>query len=376
VTHAEIETSLEPTMVSSTDGWSCRFEEAHDERWYPILDLFQDASIFQTIAFCRAKMPGVRLEQVVVRRGTDVAAAALVRVVAVPWLRASIAYVLWGPMFHRWQDVRDEPALTHALGAMRREYVVTRRGGLRIVPMLTDDDDAEGAAVFHAQGYRRVTPRVPKRTIVVPLDGPLGQVRKGFDQKWRNCLNSAERNGLSVRQGDDPALFEPFLEVYREMLSRKQLGEPGDIRSFMTAHAMLPDRHKLRIFVALEDGQPAAGVICSAMGHRGVYLFGATGSRGMKNKASYLLQWHAIQWLREQGCRVYDLHGTNAEANPGVYAFKRGLCGKTGREVAMLGSFEAWQGPRGRLLMDAAERLRDGYKRLTAMYRRYRGFRG
>jgi lipid II:glycine glycyltransferase (peptidoglycan interpeptide bridge formation enzyme) len=375
VTRVDIDTRPESTTLSSTDDLSCSIEEARDEHWYPIVDLFQDASIFQTIAFCRAKMRDVRLEQVVVRRGPEVVAAALVRVVAVPWLGTSIAYVLWGPMFHRWDDVRDEAALAHALGAIRREYVVRRRWGLRIVPMLTEDD-VEWSAPFHARGYRRVTPRVAKRTMVVPLDAPLDQLRKGFDQKWRNCLNSAERNGLTIRQGDDRPLFDLFLEVYREMLSRKQLGEPGDIRSFMAAHAMLPDRYKLRVFVALEDGQPAAGAICSAMGHRGVYLFGATGRRGMKNKASYLLQWQAIQWLRERGCRLYDLHGANAEANPGVYAFKRGLCGKNGREVAMLGYFEAWQGLRGRLLMDVAERANERFKWLKGIYGRYRGFRG
>jgi lipid II:glycine glycyltransferase (peptidoglycan interpeptide bridge formation enzyme) len=361
---------------SSSDGLSYVVEEAEDDSWYRVLDLFQDASVFQTIAFCRAKMTEARLEQLVLRRGPDVTASVLVRVVPIPLLGTSIAYVLWGPLFHRWSGTRDMSTLAHALKVLRDEYVVKRRMGLRIMPMLTRADGAEWSALFQEQGYRHVLSRVRKRTILIDLDRPLEQLRKGLDQKWRNCLNSAERNKLIVRQGDDGALFELFLEVYREMLARKDLGEPGDIRAFMKAQKNLPDRFKLMVFVALDEGKPAAGVICSAMGHRGVFVFGATGSSGMRNKASYLLQWRVVEWLRERQCRVYDLHGSNAETNPGVYAFKMGLCGKNGTEVEMLGHFDAGAGIRTRLLMRSADRGNDLYKRLKTIYGRYRGFQG
>jgi lipid II:glycine glycyltransferase (peptidoglycan interpeptide bridge formation enzyme) len=363
-------------LVRSSSDYSYALGEADEDGCHRILDLFQDANVFQTIAFCRAKMPGVRLEQFVLRQGSDIVASALVRVVPIPLLGTSIAYVLWGPLFHPWTGTRDRTALSHTLKALRDEYVVKRRLGLRIAPMPTGADGAEWSAMFREHGYRHVVPRVPKRTILVDLDRPLEQLRKGLDQKWRNCLNSAERKNLDVRHGDDGTLFELFLEVYREMLARKQLAEPGDIRSFMTAQAALPDRFKLRVFVALEDGKPSAGVICSALGRRGVFLFGATGGSGMKNKASYLLQWRAIEWLRKQQCSLYDLHGANAETNPGVYAFKMGLCGKNGSEVEMLGHFEACGSARTRVLMDVADLVNDSYKRLKAAYGRRRGFQG
>ena len=362
--------------MTTTDEFSHVIGAADDDGWYRVLDVFEDATIFQTIAFCRGTMPGARLERFVLRRGSDVAAAALVRVVRIPFLGTSIAYVLWGPMFHRGAGARDVPALAHALKALRHEYVVKRRFGLRVAPLLTRDDGVEWPALFREHGYRHVVPRIRKRTIVMSLDRPLEQLRKGLDQKWRNGLNRAERNNLVIRHGEDESLFDLFLEVYREMLARKRLAEPGDIRGFRSAQAALPDRFKLRIFVALEDGKPSAGVICSAIGRRGVFVFGATGGSGMKNQASYLLQWRVIEWLRERQCRLYDLHGANAEANPGVYAFKMGLCGKNGREVEMVGHFDACEGAGRRGLMAVAERANDWSKRLKAAYGRYRGFPG
>ena len=47
----------------------------------------------------------------------------------------------------------------------------------------------------------------------------------------------------------------------------------------------------------------------------------------MKAKGSYLLQWRMMQWLRERGCRWYDLGGVNPTRNPGVYHFKSGFGG-------------------------------------------------
>lgn len=362
--------------ASSAGEYSYLIGEASDDGWYPVLDLFQDASIFQTIAFCRAKMPGSRLEQLVLRQGSEVVAAVLVRIIPIPLLGTSIAYVLWGPMFHRRGAARDGATLVQALKALRYEYVAKRRLGLRVVPLLTREDGVEWPASFCEAGYRHVVPRLRKRTVVIPLDRPLEQLRKGLDQKWRNCLNSAERNNLAIQEGEDTRHFDLFLEVYREMLDRKRLGEPGDIRSFMAAQVALPDRFRLKVFVALEGGRPSAGVICSAIGGRGLFVFGATGSAGMKSKASYLLQWRMIEWLRERQCGIYDLHGVNAETNPGVYAFKMGLCGKNGSEVDMLGHFEAWDGIRMRALMGVAERANDSLKRLKGAYTRYRGFQG
>jgi lipid II:glycine glycyltransferase (peptidoglycan interpeptide bridge formation enzyme) len=276
-------------------------------------------------------------------------------------------------LFHRVKAEPDASALADALEALRQEYVVRRRFALRIVPCLTRDDGVDWLAQFRARGYRRVESHVEKRTMLVDLDRPLDDLRRGLDQKWRNGLNRAEKGNLEVREGQEPGMFELFSDLYRDMLARKRLSEAGDIASVRAAQAALPDRLQSRVFVALQDGQPSAATVCSAIGRRGVYLAGATGASGMSNKASYLLQWRMIQWLKERECRVYDLHGTNAEANPGVYAFKAGLCGKNGREVEMAGQFEAVLGVRARLVMRGADRANASFKRVKAVLARLRG---
>jgi lipid II:glycine glycyltransferase (peptidoglycan interpeptide bridge formation enzyme) len=205
------------------------------------------------------------------------------------------------------------------------------------------------------------------------LDRSLEDVRKGLDRKWRNHLNSAEKNNLEIRSGHGDELFELFLPVYREMLSRKRLAESSDIRAFRAMQSSLPDHFKMRVIVALEDGSPCAGALCSAIGKQGIYHFGATAESGMKNKASYLVQWTAIQWLKQVGCTEYDLHGSNAEANPGVYSFKMGLCGKNGREIESLGQFEAHGSKGSEFLLRVADHANRGVKKIKGVRGRFFG---
>ena len=66
---------------------------------------------------------------------------------------------------------------------------------------------------------------------------------------------------------------------------------------------------KMHIVICKHEGQPVTATIGSAVGDTGIYLLGATGEMGMKQKSAYLSQWKMILWLQERGCRWYDLGG-------------------------------------------------------------------
>jgi lipid II:glycine glycyltransferase (peptidoglycan interpeptide bridge formation enzyme) len=75
----------------------------------------------------------------------------------------------------------------------------------------------------------------------------------------------------------------------------------------------------------------------------------------MANKGSYLLQWKAIQWMKNNGCRYYNLNGINPDKNPGNYHFKAGLSGKSGKDVHYLGRFDCYSGAISATLARAAD---------------------
>jgi hypothetical protein len=345
------------------------------EHWHHILDDFEDASIYQTASFCSSRAGAQTGEHLVVTNRGNIVSAAQVRMISLPFVGNSIAYVLAGPLCRRRKSEPDWDAFRQALRALRIEYVARRKMSLRINPLFTLDQGYECLPLFRAEGYTYVLPPKSNRTIIVDLERPLDELRKGLDQKWRNCLNQAERNGLQIIEGIDDATLDLFLHIYHEMLARKRLPEPGDIRTLRALQAMLPERYKMNVIVILDNGRPTAGAVISAIGRKGIYLFGATADNGMKNKAAYLAQWRAIQWLKEMDCAEYDLNGVNAESNPGVSHFKTGLCGRNGKEIDLIGYFEAHAGIRSRVVLAAADLVNSQYKRLKAVCARYRGFR-
>ena len=127
----------------------------------------------------------------------------------------------------------------------------------------------------------------------------------------------------------------------------------------------------MRIFLCRSNGISSAGVICATIGETGVYLFGATNDQGMANKGSYLLQWKAIQWMKQCGCRNYNLNGINPLLNPGSYHFKAGISGKSGKDVYYLGRFDCYSGAINAALAHTADLVFPFMKKVISIFRSY-----
>jgi hypothetical protein len=344
------------------------------DTWYAALDDFDDANIFQTPAFATATStsyaPGG--ETFAVASSAGLVALALVRLFPAPLIGAAVAYVLHGPVWRiRHGDV-DPDTFRYAIRLLRDEYVQRRGVTLRIKPRPTLSGPGDYAGLFAEERYIPVHVGVTGRTILMDLGRASQALRKGLEPRWRRHLNQAERGGLSLVEGTDDAMFDLFLPLYHEMLSRKRLAEPSDLKAFMAMQRLLPDLHKMRVFVAVDGSQQCAGVIVSATGRRGDFLFGATGGAGLRNQASYLVHWRAIEWLQSRGCTEYDLQGINPASNPGVYAFKSGLCGKNGQEVEAPPAYDAYASLRGRLAVRAVDLVKAHRPALRALCARYR----
>ena len=100
------------------------------------------------------------------------------------------------------------------------------------------------------------------------------------------------------------------------MMARKRFETTVDIEDFRKIHRAVAPELKLRVFVCEKDGHALNALVVSAAGDTGIYLLAATGTAGLTGRGAYLLQWRALQWLKERGIRWYDVGGMNAESNP------------------------------------------------------------
>ena len=324
--------------------------------WQKAAASFDDFSYRQVWDFgvACAKRLGACSEHVAIHNGTDLLGLADVRIRRVPVVGSGIAYINGGPLVRK-SGTSEPERLRNCLQTLLNEYVGRRGLVLRILPTLGNPAwNAAQEQVFADLGFGVASSCQSYRTMVVAIDPPLEQIRKAFDQKWRNGLNRAERNGLIVRTGGENLLFEEFCVLYRQLLDRK--GFDVDLHADFYADVQRELANGERFLVSVVDvaGKPVAGHVASVLGDTCVYLLGASNDEGMQSKASYLLQWHTIQVARERGCFFYDLGGIDPEGNPGVYHFKQGL---RGMDVTAPGPYEMQPAGLRRHIVRGCERM-------------------
>ncbi len=344
------------------DGCVVEVDGVDKTAWHALLDRFVDASIYQTWSYEATSSTAPEVSHLVLRRGAEVIAAAQARIVRLPLLNWGVAYIRWGPL---WQLRGHEPdlrTLDLVLACIHREYALRRGLTVRVLPYLHSDQRETFQPVLESSRYANLVHDTPQRTLLMSLDGALPDLRARLEQKWRNCLNRAEKNELVIEEGDGDDLFERFVGIHQEMRDRKGFAAMSDLNQFRAIQRDLPDRHKMRIFLASRHGDLAAGVVCSRIGDFGLFLHGATSDAGMGSNASYVLQWRALAWLKSQGASTYNLHGINPVTNPGTYRFKAGLAGRNARDVHYLGTFESSSGAKARALMGLANSVRRAYR--------------
>lgn len=250
----------------------------------------------------------------------------------------ALAYVPKGPV------ARDESELQALLDEIdtraRRERAIC----LKIEPNL--EDDAGQRQQLQRQGFRISPQQVqPRRTLVVDLDGEPDAILQRMKQKTRYNIGLSERKGVTVRSGDETDL-PAFYHLMKDTAQRD--GFAIHSREYYdTAHRLLASTGRGRLLLAEYDGQLLGALTVLAFGDTACYMYGATSNEHRNRMPAYALQWAAMLWAREQGCRLYDLWGVPDEDEDtleahftersdglwGVYRFKRGYGGRLVRTI-------------------------------------------
>ena len=195
------------------------------------------------------------------------------------------------------------------------------------------------------------------------LQPSLDDLQRGLHHKWRYNLGKARKQGLELVEGAEDQLFEDFEHIHDEMVERKKFVSFTDIGQFRKIQRELPHNQRMRVVLCKDGGEVCAGGICSALGDTGIYLFGATSTRGLTTNGSYLVHWRMLEWVRSLGCSTYDLNGIDPVKNPGGYQFKSRLAGACGREVTFVGQYDVYPGAATRMLFAGADLLRGKIRR-------------
>lgn len=308
----------------------------NEEDWINYLELFDDASIYQTNAFAKYSIGGKNLEHFIIKIDDKIVSAALIRIIKIPLIKRGVAYIRYGPLWQKRGETLDINILKLALRLLYSEYVEKRKYILRISSGLVNDKNYNFSEIFKENKFELI--KSNHQSIILDTSSSEENIRTNLRKHWRHHLNIVEKKDIKISQNCNQDFFNTFLSLYKNMLNLKKFKEYINVAAFGNINFILPSKYKMQIFICEYKEKPVSGLVISAMGNSCIALLAATNAEGREISSSYLMWWEAIKWLKTVGIKWFDLGGIDPINGTGVYLFKRGLGGK---EVEYIGCFEA-----------------------------------
>lgn len=202
---------------------------------------------------------------------------------------------------------------------------------VKIEPELEKTDIATKALI--ELGLVETKPIQPNfSTVLIDLSPDVETILMGFNQKGRHALRRAERDGVTVQKVEST---NDNCEQLYDLLVKTAEGQgfAGSVRTY-DYYRKFWQRYDAaglgQMFFAFHDDHLIAGAFALVFGEKSTYKDGASVREKAVYGASHLLQWHVMQWAKEEGALVHDLCGAppsdriNDETHPhyGIGRFK------------------------------------------------------
>lgn len=297
------------------------------EEWTETISAFNDLSLMQTWEYAEAKAQASpwKVDRAIFVKAGNVIGAAQAMVRRVPWSRNGLVWISRGPLWRREENARAAEGLA-MLDALRKYWVDERGMYLRILPTFLE---AEVPANSFAEiGYRGADRAITWSSAVVDLTQTRETLRGRLQQKWRNCLNKAEREGIVIESGTAENLFREMLVEYRQMLADKSFASVITPILLTRLQSSLPEERQLWSLVARQGEQRLGAILVARYGKASEYFVGAVNDSGRALNAGQLLLWQALCQMKDMGFESFDVGGTDSTRTPkGVLHFKNGIGG-------------------------------------------------
>ena len=125
------ETGLNPLL---DPVWQVEVDRATPAEWSAMLDLFNDANIYQTWSYGAVRWGRKNLSHLVLKRNGEVVGMAQLRIVRPTRFNFGMAYLRWGPLCQRRGRELDAEVVLCMARALEEEYVGKRGLLLQILP--------------------------------------------------------------------------------------------------------------------------------------------------------------------------------------------------------------------------------------------------
>ncbi|MDE2774430.1 MAG: peptidoglycan bridge formation glycyltransferase FemA/FemB family protein [Chloroflexota bacterium] len=265
--------------------------------------------------------------------GAEIQAGALVLSKFLPFGLGKMAYVPLG-------GYAIDPLLYPLLWDL-----VGRETGAAFIKLEPGHFPPGAAPDFARMGFRKSPQTIqPPRTIVIDIAADDETILRRMNQGTRRKIRKSLKSGINFEEGARVDL-SAFSQLMAHTGQRNAFGVHNEAYFAGVFELLLPKYGTL--LLARREGDLLAAIMVFGLGETAWYLYGAS-ARGKGNLyATYGIQWAAIQWAKQRGCRYYDLWGVpdhdeatleaqfkdRGDGLWGVYGFKRGWGGEVRRSL-------------------------------------------
>ncbi len=305
-----------------------KIEEIEQRELYKIISKFEDISLIQLWEYNQAKVSlgqGRVIRHLFWKKNEIVGVAqGLIR--TIPFCKRGLVWINRAPLWKKIGEKEDKVLLKKILEELK-EYWVDKKGMyLRIAPSLLDSEEYQ--LILKKTGFSLCNPSFKWTSARINLTRPEQDLRKGLKQKWRNCLNKAERFGLSFEFGNSSELISELIFDYKKRLQNKNFKASISPEFISILQNLLPDEKKMWVFTGRHNSEKLGSILIVPYGDVCEYIVGAVNDIGKKYNAGQFLIWNAICEMKKIGYKWFDVGGANPERTPsGIFHFKEGING-------------------------------------------------
>jgi peptidoglycan pentaglycine glycine transferase (the first glycine) len=284
------------------------------------------------------KSLGWQAERIGIQSDGQIVAGAQLLLKRLPLLPLTIAYVPKGPVV----DLADD-RLTGRLFAVIHQVARSHRAIFtKIEPNLLDDDHTH--TLLKQYGFEPTFhTNQPRSTIVIDLTEGSDVLLNKMRKNTRKLIRRAARKGVKIDEGGASDL-DALCEMMAAAAKRKG-HSVHEKRFYQQEWQAFQTTGSIKVLVARYQSEVVAVKMILIFGGKSMHLSGGVSYKGREVYANYLLQWRAIQWAIEHGCKLCDLWGIPDEVGDmlkkgqeipkdrydglwGTYMFKRGFGGQ------------------------------------------------
>ncbi len=205
--------------------------------------------------------------------------------------------------------VADIPAMMYATA----DFIKAARlnvFAVKIEPDIVDGDSAR--AVLAAAGLIKTFNLQPNdSTAILDISPEENQLLRNLHSRGRNAVRRALRECVEVHQVEPTeqnltAMYALMAGTIAEKGST-QIRDYGYYSQFWQGFI---SRGQGRLYFVFEDGRPSVGAFVINYGHKGTYKDGGSLQKRSQYGDSHLVQWVAINAMKDLGVTEYDFCGT------------------------------------------------------------------